>query len=233
MNGALRQQPAIAGRALSFVYFGAVRHPSVDETARGPGRAPHRHDALDTAEEITFECEPGTLTESKLTAIRGMGVTRLSLGVENFDDHILEINGRAHRSPRSQYLGLCPGLDIPTDQHRSDRGSARGDDENWGTCIEKTLELSPDSVTIYQRSCRSTRRSAATCWPGRAASTSTSRAGRRNGAGPRGLRGAGARRYHVASAYTAVKDPTRTHFVYRDRLWEAPTSRPGVASFGT
>ena len=31
-------------------------------------------------------------------AIRRMGVTRLSLGVENFDDHILEINGRAHHS---------------------------------------------------------------------------------------------------------------------------------------
>ena len=35
---------------------------------------------------------------AKLEAIRDLGVTRLSLGVENFDDHILEINGRAHRS---------------------------------------------------------------------------------------------------------------------------------------
>jgi hypothetical protein len=49
--------------------------------------------------EITFECEPGTLSEPKLAAIRGFGVTRFSLGVENFDDRILELNGRAHRSP--------------------------------------------------------------------------------------------------------------------------------------
>ena len=28
-----------------------------------------------------------------------MGITRLSLGIENFEDHILEINGRAHRTP--------------------------------------------------------------------------------------------------------------------------------------
>ena len=48
---------------------------------------------------MTFECEPGTLTEAKLSAIRGIGVTRLSLGVENFSDEILEVNGRAHRSP--------------------------------------------------------------------------------------------------------------------------------------
>ena len=49
------------------------------------------------AEEVTFECEPGTLTEPKLNALRELGVTRLSLGVENFDSHILELNGRAHR----------------------------------------------------------------------------------------------------------------------------------------
>ena len=34
----------------------------------------------------------------KLEAIRSIGVTRLSLGVENFDDEILQENGRAHVS---------------------------------------------------------------------------------------------------------------------------------------
>ncbi len=52
-----------------------------------------------SAEEITFECEPGTLTEAKLEAIREIGVTRLSLGVENLNDEILAENGRAHLAP--------------------------------------------------------------------------------------------------------------------------------------
>jgi len=39
--------------------------------------------------------------------------------------------------------------------------------------------------------------------------------------------------YHVRSAYTAVKDPTRTRFVYVDRLWQgADMVGLGVASFG-
>jgi oxygen-independent coproporphyrinogen-3 oxidase len=39
--------------------------------------------------------------------------------------------------------------------------------------------------------------------------------------------------YKVGSAYTAVKDPSRTRFVYRDRLWEgADLLSAGVASFG-
>ena len=39
--------------------------------------------------------------------------------------------------------------------------------------------------------------------------------------------------YHIGSAYTAVKDPKRTRFVYRDRLWQgADMVGLGVASFG-
>src|SRR5262249_46666289 len=39
--------------------------------------------------------------------------------------------------------------------------------------------------------------------------------------------------YHVLSAYTLVKDPARTRFVYTDRLWQgADMAGLGVASFG-
>src|SRR5438093_3105366 len=39
--------------------------------------------------------------------------------------------------------------------------------------------------------------------------------------------------YHVRSAYTAVKDPSRTKFLYTDRLWQgADMVGLGVASFG-
>ena len=39
--------------------------------------------------------------------------------------------------------------------------------------------------------------------------------------------------YHVGSAYTAVKDPARATFVYRDSLWQgADLVGLGVASFG-
>jgi len=39
--------------------------------------------------------------------------------------------------------------------------------------------------------------------------------------------------YHIGSAYTAVKNPSRTRFLYRDRLWQgADMAGLGVASFG-
>jgi oxygen-independent coproporphyrinogen-3 oxidase len=83
------RQPALAGRALDFVYFGGGT-PSYLSLA--PFQALVGGLTAVTpwsgAEEITFECEPGTLTEGKLEAIRDFGVTRLSLRVENFDDHV-------------------------------------------------------------------------------------------------------------------------------------------------
>jgi oxygen-independent coproporphyrinogen-3 oxidase len=39
--------------------------------------------------------------------------------------------------------------------------------------------------------------------------------------------------YHIGSAYTASRNPSRTRFVYRDRLWQgADMAALGVASFG-
>jgi oxygen-independent coproporphyrinogen-3 oxidase len=77
-------QKAIAGRPLNFVYFGGGT-PSFLSTQQLQSLAARLSATASwrDAEEITFECEPGTLSQSKLAAIRQMGVTRLSLGVEN------------------------------------------------------------------------------------------------------------------------------------------------------
>ena len=87
----------IGGREPAFIYFGGGT-PSYISTRQ----LSHLVDAMkqllpwDQAEEIAFECEPGTITEGKLEVLKQMGVTRLSLGIENFDERILEANGRAH-----------------------------------------------------------------------------------------------------------------------------------------
>ena len=60
------------------------------------------------------------------------------------------------------------------------------------------------------------------------------RTGRPSGAGcSEAFEALEARRLHVGSAYTAVRDPGATKFVYRDRLWQgADMVGLGVASFG-
>jgi oxygen-independent coproporphyrinogen-3 oxidase len=230
------RMPAVAGRRLNFVYFGGGT-PSFLSTKQLQ-RLVHRlnaHGEWNGAEEITFECEPGTLTEAKLRAIREMGVTRLSLGVENFNDRILEINGRAHRSPEiGRAYDAARALAFPQINIDLIAGMLGETDANWQDCIERTVALEPDSVTIYQMELPYNTTISGDLLKGTGqfsdavANWATKRRWVQEAFAA--LERAG---YHIGSAYTAVKNPERTKFVYRDRLWEgADLLGLGVASFG-
>lgn len=227
---------AVAGRGIDFVYFGGGT-PSFLSTRQLQSLV-HRLTAKTPwsgAEEITFECEPGTLTDAKLAAIRGMGVSRLSLGVENFDDRILELNGRAHRSPEIERVyRSARALAFPQINVDLIAGMLGETDANWSACVRRTLELEPDSITIYQMELPYNTTISANLLKGtgqfaeEVAPWSTKR--RWVGEAFEAFERAG---YHIGSAYTAVKDPARTRFVYRDYLWEgADLLGLGVASFG-
>ena len=229
-------QLALTDRPLDFVYFGggtpsflSVRQLRSLVT-RLTGCTP-----WSTAEEITFECEPGTLTAPKLAAIRSLGVTRLSLGVENFDDDILALNGRAHRSAEiAQAYDFARSVAFPQINIDLIAGMLGETDANWRACIRKTLELKPDSVTIYQMelpyntTISSDRLTDGGRFTQGIADWNTKR--RWVAEAFDTLECAG---YTVGSAYTAVRDPSHTTFIYRDRLWQgADLVGLGVASFG-
>jgi oxygen-independent coproporphyrinogen-3 oxidase len=230
------ETPAIGGRPVHFVYFGGGT-PSFLSTSQLQGlvgRITARSD-WSRAAEITFECEPGTLSEPKLAAIRGFGVTRLSLGVENFDDKILELNGRAHRSPEIfRVFSQARQLGFPQINIDLIAGMVGETDANWRACIERTLELSPDSVTIYQMELPYNTTISGTLLKGSGdlggAIAGWDQKRRWVAEAFEALETSG---YHVGSAYTLVKDPAAAPFVYRDRLWEgADLVGLGVASFG-
>lgn len=46
--------------------------------------------------EITLECNPDDLSEEKLFSLKSLGVNRLSIGVQSFDDQVLKFMNRAH-----------------------------------------------------------------------------------------------------------------------------------------
>ncbi len=227
-------QPFIGGRKPQFIYFGGGTPSYLSETQLQDLTG--RMKAIlpwDAAEEITFECEPGTLSDHKLKTIREIGVTRLSLGVENFSDHILDINGRAHRSREiHRSYHFARELDFPQINIDLIAGMVEETEANWQDCVRRTIELSPDSVTIYQMEVPyNTKIYQEMKAEGRlvapVADWETKRRWVKYGFAE--LEKAG---YTVASGYTAVKNPARTHFVYRDSLWQgADLIGLGVASF--
>ena len=227
-------KPFIGGRKPSFVYFGGgtPSYLSVDQLKHLVGEMKKRL-PWDAMEEVTFEAEPGTLTDHKLKAIRELGITRLSLGVENFDDHILEINGRAHHSKEiGRAYAYAREIGFPQINIDLIAGMVEETDANWHECVRKTIEMVPDSVTIYemeipynttlykQMQAEGKLVAPVADWDVKRGWVSYAFDE---------LQKAG---YTVASAYTAVKK-AGTKFVYRDRLWAgADLLALGVASFG-
>jgi oxygen-independent coproporphyrinogen-3 oxidase len=148
----LSSKPVIGGRTPSFINFGGgtPSYLSVDQLT---GLFAGMRNLLpwDNAREIGFEGEPGTLNELKLRALRELGITRLSLGIEHLDDHILEINGRAHRS-KEAYRAYAFAREVGFPQINIDliAGMVEETEAKWAETVARTIELEPDSVTIYQ-----------------------------------------------------------------------------------
>jgi oxygen-independent coproporphyrinogen-3 oxidase len=228
------EQPVMGGRPFRFVYFGggtpsflsARQLTSLVDRLR-------RHVNWDHAEEVTFECEPGTLSQPKVQTLKDLGVTRLSLGVENFSDAILEENGRAHLSGEV-YKSWQWILDAGFPNVNIDLISGMVGEtwDNWKENIKKTIDLSPDSVTIYQMELPFNTvyskdilgnqvETPVADWPAKRAWLSYAYDE---------LLAAG---YSISSAYTLVKDPHKVNFSYRDNLWRgSDLLATGVASFG-
>ncbi len=148
----LSERPAIADRKFQFVYFGGGT-PSYLSTRQLHSLRERLHQSIswDEAREVTFECEPGTLSLDKVKTLRDIGVTRISLGVENFNDKILEENGRAHLSPEiMRAYDWIQDVGFPQVNIDLIAGMIGETDENWAMCVEKAREMSPDNITIYQ-----------------------------------------------------------------------------------
>ena len=145
-------RPALAGRKLRYMYFGGGT-PSYIAVKQLIPLVERVRAAIDTSEleEFAFECEPGTLTKSKLEALSELGVTRLSLGVENFNDAILEENGRAHLSEEIYRVKpWIDALDFPQVNIDLIAGMVGETWETWKETVKKAIDFDPDSVTIYQ-----------------------------------------------------------------------------------
>ncbi|MFM2222190.1 MAG: hypothetical protein RLZZ78_447 [Armatimonadota bacterium] len=226
-------KPFIDGRKPKFVYFGGGT-PSYLSTQALTHLATSMQEMLpwDEAEEVTFECEPGTLTEHKINVIREIGVTRLSLGVEHFQEHILKLNGRAHGSKEiDRAYGFARAAGFPQINIDLIAGMMGDTDADWDFAIERTIELAPDSVTIYQMEIPyNTTIFAEMQAAGNDVAPVATWAKKREWV-ERAFARLAENGYTVTSAYTAVKNP-ETKFLYRDHLWQgADLLGLGVASF--
>ena len=222
-------------RPFRFVYFGGGT-PSFLSPKQLTKLAERlrEHITWDGAEEVTFECEPGTLSETKVNTLRNeLGVTRLSLGIENFSDKILEENGRAHLSKQVfnawEWITAAKFPNVNIDLIS---GMVGEDWDNWRENIRRTLELSPESVTIYQMELPFNTVISQDILGKKVENPVADWKTKRDWV-DYAFNEFIAAGYSVSSAYTVVKDPSKVNFSYRDNLFSgADLLATGIASFG-
>ena len=101
--------------------------------------------------EITLEANPDDITPEKLRLFRDLGINRLSLGVQSFDEAELRLLGRRHtagqteaaieliRSAGFANLGLDLMYGLP--------GQSL---EGWAGTLERALSFAPEHLSCYQ-----------------------------------------------------------------------------------
>jgi coproporphyrinogen III oxidase-like Fe-S oxidoreductase len=88
--------PLVWGRTVHSIFIGGGT-PSLFAAGHRPpaGRHPRPPEAGADC-EITLEANPGTFEKDRFRAFRAAGVTRLSVGVQSFNDAHLKALGRVH-----------------------------------------------------------------------------------------------------------------------------------------
>jgi oxygen-independent coproporphyrinogen-3 oxidase len=142
--------PLIWGRSVHSIFIGggtpSLFSPEAIDRLLGDVRALLR---LDADAEITLEANPGTFEKDRFRAFRQAGVTRLSIGVQSFNDDHLKALGRVH--DRAQAIAAVEEAAMAFDTFNLDimyalPGQTLADCE---TDMRTALAFAPPHISIY------------------------------------------------------------------------------------
>ncbi|RUP25321.1 MAG: oxygen-independent coproporphyrinogen III oxidase-like protein [Curvibacter sp.] len=142
--------PLIWGRAVHSIFIGGgtpslFSPESIDQLISGL-RARLR---LEAECEITLEANPGTFEKDRFRAFRQAGVTRLSIGVQSFNDRHLQALGRVH--DRAQALAAVEEARSAFDTFNLDLMYALPGQslEEFSQDLDTALALAPPHLSVY------------------------------------------------------------------------------------
>lgn len=101
--------------------------------------------------EITAEANPGTIDGKKASSLLSMGVNRLSIGIQSFNETELSVLGRSHTVKEAlasvNAVKQAGVKNLSIDLIYGIPGQTL---ENWSHTIERTLELIPQHISAYE-----------------------------------------------------------------------------------
>jgi len=142
--------PLIWGRSVQTVFIGggtpSLFSPQAIDQLIGGIRARVK---LAANAEITLEANPGTFEKDRFKAFRSAGVTRLSVGVQSFNDAALQTLGRIHN--RAQALAALEEAALCFDTFNLDLMYALPGQslDDLNADLATALSLSPPHLSVY------------------------------------------------------------------------------------
>jgi oxygen-independent coproporphyrinogen-3 oxidase len=144
--------PHVHGRELSSIFFGGGTPSLFSAQALGrllTGVEQRIRFASDI--EITLEANPGTFEQVKFSAYRGLGINRLSIGIQSFQEAKLKALGRIHNGDeaiRAADMARQAGfdnfnMDLMHGLPDQSQGDALGD-------LQQAIDLGPTHLSWYQ-----------------------------------------------------------------------------------
>src|SRR5438270_4412463 len=105
---------------------------------------------ISALEEWTVEANPGSVSARKAASVRKLGVNRISLGVQSWDEDLLKTLGREHNAPQAkksfQILRGAGFSNINVDLMFGLPGQTI---KQWRVTLEKTIALQPEHISAY------------------------------------------------------------------------------------
>ncbi len=106
---------------------------------------------LSPGTEVTVEANPGTLSESKIYLLLCLGVNRLSIGVQSFNNEELKVLGRIHTSEEAlrsiELIGKAGLRNFSIDLIY---GIPAQSFNSWSESLSKAAECSPAHISTYE-----------------------------------------------------------------------------------
>lgn len=145
------QQHYLQNEPLATIYFGGGTPSLLDaRELEAIFSSIREHFTVEQSAEITLEANPDDLTPQRLESFRNLGINRLSIGIQSFDDDVLKFLNRSHNSQaasqcviRARQAGFN---NISVDLIYAIPGQ---NDSAWTENIRQAIGLQPNHISSY------------------------------------------------------------------------------------
>jgi oxygen-independent coproporphyrinogen-3 oxidase len=138
-------------RPVVSVYFGGGTPSLLNESQlQRVIETVQRHLNLSDDTEFTVEAEPVTITQSKADLLKSLGVNRVSMGVQSFDDGIIKRSNRLDDEKKVlRAIDIVKSMDAVVNIDLMS-GLAEETQETWEYSVNRAISSGVESITVYK-----------------------------------------------------------------------------------